>query len=1262
MSYRFAFDIGVTSIGYAVFKIENTVESLVDLGTHIFPDGRDAESSIPLAKKRTQLRSSRKQRKRFLMRRNTLIKVLRESGFLYGEDEKALQLELTNRNPYELRVKALDKYLSLYELGRIFLSMNQHRGYRKTMKYTEEKKVDDVDTGDNTTKVNKEREKEKHVILEGIKKTERLLDKKGSNDKKFRTLGELLYCISMYKERLENVEENTYYAIRNYEIKEEKLEKKRKKTEKNKKKIEEVILDRNKKRKKKSEKNRISLYYSRQMYLDEFACIKKVQLEKYREYLENEGYQIDKIDIAVKEREYLFSKIEKIIFFHRKLKLQIPGKCKFEKDEYRCPISSPYFQKFRILQDINHIKVIYKKDADYRHLYKEIRDILVKELEYASKTYNQSDIKKRIKEIHKDFYSKLKLPKNIDKFNYSDADDKQSTKKFYYNETSYVFRSILGKEIWDSWDIKTQDSFVTLLLDRDKTVEDTIKDTIKNYSVFGLDKKMVKECLNSLDDLPQGYGELSKKALSEHIIPSLENKVISYAKSVSEYYGDHTNVIEKGFNTLPYYGKVLPYYCISNKSDIFIKELKNKLDKHKKSKFLRSQLEEAEYGKISNPTVHVCLRQLQKITNKLISKYEKPKEVVFELARELGKGVIAMSKSKKSFRKEQKENTTRNDKIKECIKKCMDDKKYCNDWYMKKYKLWLELPFFDEDKSKDSSTVKDLDTSDRVCVYSNTRITEKDVFTSNTAIDHIIPTRNHYDATYNNLLLCTGTVNAKKEKRTPYEVWGKEKEKWNRIKYHIEKPTLKAKAWRFEKDAENIAKKSSKGLSSDLPLTQYISKVACLYFVCLGEKMNDTEKIRLTDPFSEYDKNIRVRAITGKATAIVRSLWKLNYLLYPRKYDGSNKVINVGYKKNRRDHRHHAIDSFVIGMTNTSMFQQLGKREEDLYNCSTDDDYDRIKNKWKEYIQKLEKQLHDKVDLKSSLEQKINCLIATHKRDVSKKNNRLHEDKCYSPYEKDNSYVFESKDKDGDKITLYRTHCNIEDIWKYVFTAEEKYYLATCVETDEKVDSLVNRIRNDVLRNAVLEELKIENRDMSTFWHRLKDITNVRRVTVLVPESILEFSMNYKNTCKFQGFTEQYRKDSLVPYVKYALRNNWACDIYDIFDDKGDFVERKMEIITYFDANRKDFKPQSTGSKRKLLFRLHKNDVIYLKENKKKKKSYKEGYYKVVKFSKGNNLQIVVSSCNEVMSGVSKNQINLSRTCIDTICYPNQITIKKESR
>jgi CRISPR-associated endonuclease Csn1 len=126
-------DLGVTSIGYALFDEEN--EKILDTGVRIFQAGVD---STPLGKEspRNTTRREKRQVRRQIFRRAErqalLIEVLQDLGWLPRE-EVLLDIVL-QKNPYELRKRALDEALSLEELARIFVHLSKRRGFKSSRK------------------------------------------------------------------------------------------------------------------------------------------------------------------------------------------------------------------------------------------------------------------------------------------------------------------------------------------------------------------------------------------------------------------------------------------------------------------------------------------------------------------------------------------------------------------------------------------------------------------------------------------------------------------------------------------------------------------------------------------------------------------------------------------------------------------------------------------------------------------------------------------------------------------------------------------------------------------------------------------------------------------------------------------------------------------------------------------------------------------------------------------------------------------------
>lgn len=130
----FGFDLGVTSIGWAVVKSTENTQTITDMGTRIIPLSTDDKeeftkgNAISKNQKRTLKRTQRKGYKRYQLRRQTLINTLEANNMMPSAEQFALgSLEL-----FGLREKALKEKLSLQELGRIFYHLNQKRGYKSS--------------------------------------------------------------------------------------------------------------------------------------------------------------------------------------------------------------------------------------------------------------------------------------------------------------------------------------------------------------------------------------------------------------------------------------------------------------------------------------------------------------------------------------------------------------------------------------------------------------------------------------------------------------------------------------------------------------------------------------------------------------------------------------------------------------------------------------------------------------------------------------------------------------------------------------------------------------------------------------------------------------------------------------------------------------------------------------------------------------------------------------------------------------------------
>lgn len=126
-------DIGINSIGWCLQE-EN--KKIIDAGVRVFPVGvkeddyNKSGSEISKSSARRDYRSARRVNFRYKLRRRKLIALL-------SKFEMLPDLDLINLPPkelYEIRKRSLDERLELKQIGRIFLLLNQRRGFKSNKK------------------------------------------------------------------------------------------------------------------------------------------------------------------------------------------------------------------------------------------------------------------------------------------------------------------------------------------------------------------------------------------------------------------------------------------------------------------------------------------------------------------------------------------------------------------------------------------------------------------------------------------------------------------------------------------------------------------------------------------------------------------------------------------------------------------------------------------------------------------------------------------------------------------------------------------------------------------------------------------------------------------------------------------------------------------------------------------------------------------------------------------------------------------------
>ncbi|MFN8438421.1 MAG: type II CRISPR RNA-guided endonuclease Cas9 [Cytophagales bacterium] len=138
-------DLGTTSIGFALIEEKENKKEIIMMGSRIIPLSVDDKNqfsqgnAISKNQDRTTKRTQRKGYDRYQQRRANLAKELNKLEMFPDEN----LWKLSSLEIYGLRDKAVKGKIELKELGRIFLHLNQKRGYKSICK---EENTDKKDT------------------------------------------------------------------------------------------------------------------------------------------------------------------------------------------------------------------------------------------------------------------------------------------------------------------------------------------------------------------------------------------------------------------------------------------------------------------------------------------------------------------------------------------------------------------------------------------------------------------------------------------------------------------------------------------------------------------------------------------------------------------------------------------------------------------------------------------------------------------------------------------------------------------------------------------------------------------------------------------------------------------------------------------------------------------------------------------------------------------------------------------------------------
>jgi len=737
-------DIGSNSIGWALLEGEaNKPSKVIDLGSRIFTKAVEEKIPTPKNVKRRDSRLARRVIQRRARRKLRMLNYLVKLKLLPQELSGHTQLEvILNKlgDPYKLRKKSLDSALKPHEMGRVLLHLVQRRGFLSNRKILLGDMADDPDVLD----VLEELEGQENTSTDNAKEETAFkndISELRSNIQKTgsRTLGEYLAGLDEHTSKRNRTHDGGH------------------------------------------------LRTDRKMYFDELNKIWEAQ----------EAFH-DQLTIEVKKQ------IEQIIFYQRPLRLRSDriGKCSLEPARKRSRLGRLEYQRFRYLQDINHLTYFDPYQEKNISLTSDQREVLITYFEdKANPTFPQL---RKLLGLDKSYSFNLET----------------ENKKLKGNITRIKIKSVYSE--WDDLTKEKQHELVEDLLTINK--KSVLKSRLINYwklpSITAIDL-----CLLEFEP---GHSNLSLKAMRK-LLPFLEEGAIFSSAREKAGYGYEKNEI------------------------IAVDKL-------------------GKPPETSNPIVNKGLQEVRRVVNAIIKEYGKPDIIRVETARDLEMN----TKRYKKNQQQQNKNTKANDAAQEEFEKIgktnphLKLRTYASRQDKLKYRLW-------EDQ-------------DRRCAYSGKGISLSILFSGEIEIDHILPYSQSLDDSYMNKVVCYAAENQKKGQATPRDAFSDDEGKWNQITQAISRwdKSIQSKKNRFYQRASDVEERDF--ISSQLNDTRYITTVALSYLESLGSDITSCK---------------------GQITAWLRHQW------------GLNSLIGTSDKKERIDHRHHAIDAVVVANVDRSFYKIL---------------------------------------------------------------------------------------------------------------------------------------------------------------------------------------------------------------------------------------------------------------------------------------------------------------------------------------------------
>lgn len=546
LRYTLGLDIGIASVGWAV--LENNIDGepikIERLGVRIFDKAEHPKTGASLAEPRREARGQRRTIRRKRHRKDRIKQLIQQNGIMTRvEMSEMFEHSQFETSVYELRVQALERALTKQEFVRVLIHLAQRRGYKSNSKSEEAK------------------DKENGKVKSAISENKQCMEENG-----YRTIGEML----LHDERFwECTPDGTKIFVPHNHLDDYRTT------------VERSMVE-----------DEIRLIFSQQRALG----VSYVTAEFEEAYLEIWGSQRNFDEGPGGKSPYGGNMIEKML-----------GHCTFEKDEPRAAKGSYSAEYFRLLQDVNHLRLV-KNNGESNALTAEQKQIYI-DLVMKSATASYAQLRKKLELSNDVSFNMLRYG--------SDEIGKIERKKLGHMKFYHEMRKALN----------------TVQKDAISTVSWEQRDEIARILLCYKSDDNRRKQLEKLD-IPRAFipalltlstsktAHLSAKALRK-LIPYLE-KDMTYAEACKEVYGEHKSSITK-----------------KNKLSLF------------------------DIEPINNPVVRRAVSQTIRVINAVVREYGAPEVVRVELAREMGKPYDVRTQ----ITKKQEANAKKNEELRQQIKK-----------------------------------------------------------------------------------------------------------------------------------------------------------------------------------------------------------------------------------------------------------------------------------------------------------------------------------------------------------------------------------------------------------------------------------------------------------------------------------------------------------------------------------------------------------------------------------------------------------------